>query len=400
MAKQANWPGDFEALAQQYWRGWNEMMRQVADVAHPSPFTSAPGFSIPGFNGPAFAASPFSTPGIGVSGMGGWQDMLGQWSRLAASLGGQPQPDLAGTLNDTFGRFQSQAGNWYGRMQQLAAQVAGQGMGAAEIAAKWKTLLEQNGEGAWLEMFRAMQSPQAHGFEQWYEAVQPLLAGWRSEARGWLGLPTMGLAREHQERLQKLMQAQLDYQDTLAAYRTALAHSAQRAYENFEEKLSEHEAPGLEITSARALFDLWIDAAEDAFSEMALSADYREVYGRMVNAQMKLRQDVQKEIEHATSLIGMPTRTEIESAHRKIAELERAVRRMQRSEAASTTREHAAPAKHSSAKPVPARKAAPKPSSVKPVAKKTVARKAPEKNATAKKAPARKTPQKTVKRNR
>lgn len=398
----ANWNGDFDALARQYWAGWNEMMRQAAGVqaAPVSPFGGmGPGFAMPGFGAPAFAqpAWPSAMPN-----MGGWQDALMQWGRFAQSMGAQQPPDLNATLNDTLGRFQQQAGDWYGRMQQLAAEFTGQAASAGDIAERWKQLLEQQGEGAWLEMFRSLQSPQMHGFDQWYESVQPMLAGWRNEARGWLGTPTFGIGREHQERLQKMMQAQLDYQGTLATHNAMLSKSAQRAYENFEKKLAEHESPGLEITSARALFDVWIDAAEDAFADMALSADYREAYGAMVNAQMRLRQDVQKEIEHATGQLGMPTRTEIEAAHRKIAELERIVRRMMRGEAAPKARE----TRDEAPKRPAARRTAAKPTSkpAKPArkapAKKTAVKKSTAKKAASKKTLAKKTTRKTVKRSR
>lgn len=406
-----DWSGDFDALARQYWNGWNEMMRQAAAVqaAPASPFSGmGQGFAMPGFGSPAFAqpAWPGAMPGVG-----GWQDALSQWSRIAQSMGGQRPPDLASTVEATLGRFQQQAGDWYGRMQQLAGQYAGQAVDASEIAARWKDMLESQGEGAWLEMFRSLQSPQMHGFDAWYEAVQPMLAGWRNEARGWLGLPTFGLAREHQERLQKLMQAQLDYQDTMAAHNAMLSKSAQAAYANFEKKLAEHEMPGLEITSARALFDLWIDAAEDAFADMALSPGYRETYGAMVNAQMRLRNDVQKEIEQATGLLGMPTRTEIEAAHRKIAELERLVRRMARGEAASASTSRVADGK-AAPRRAPARTTTRKPASTpvvkkaatrKPAAKKaakTVTRKATTKRAAPKKSATKKTARKTVKRSR
>lgn len=410
-----DWSGDFDALARQYWNGWNEMMRQAAgaQAAPASPFAGmGQGFAMPGFGAPAFAQPAW--PGA-MPGMGGWQDALSQWSRIAQSMGGQRPPDLADTVEATLGRFQQQAGDWYGRMQQLAGQYAGQAVDAGEIAARWKEMLESQGEGAWLEMFRGLQSPNMHGFDAWYEAVQPMLAGWRSEARGWLGLPTFGLAREHQERLQKLMQAQLDYQDTMAAHNAMLSKSAQAAYANFEKKLAEHEMPGLEITSARALFDLWIDAAEDAFADMALSPDYRETYGAMVNAQMRLRNDVQREIEQATGMLGMPTRTEIEAAHRKIAELERQVRRMARGEAASASSSRVADGK-AAPRRTPARKSAPKPASApvvkkatkkaatrKPAAKKatkTVAKKAAAKRVTPRKSAAKKTARKTVKRSR
>ena len=400
MANHGDWTADFEALARQYWTGWNEMMRQ-AGASGAMPGARAPGFGMPGFGGPALGLPQ------GMGGMGGWQDMLAQWTRAAMAMGAaQPQAGFGGTMHDTLGRFQAQAGDWYGRMQALAAQVAGQGLGAAEIASKWKELLEQNGENAWLEMFRAMQSPQAHGFEQWYEAVQPMLQGWRNEARSWLGMPAFGVAREHQERLQALMKAQLDYQESLAAHNEVLLRSAQEAHENFERKLSAHEAPGLEITSARALFDLWIDAAEEAFAAMALSGDYREVYGRMVNAQMKLRQDVQREIEQATGLVGMPTRTEMEAAHQKIAQLERLVRRLQRQGDAATDEPVAArraPARKAPARAAaktaaatPARKPAKKAVATKKVAKRPAKRKATQ--------PTRATPakaaRKTVKRSR
>ena len=396
----ANWNSDFDTLARQYWAGWNEMMRQAAGAqsAPVSPFGGlGPGFAMPGFGAPAFAqpAWPSAMPN-----MGGWQDALGQWTRFAQSMGAQQPPDLNATLNDTLGRFQQQAGDWYGRMQQLAGELSGQAVSAGDIAERWKQLLEQNGEGAWLEMFRSMQSPQMHGFDQWYESVQPMLAGWRNEARGWLGTPTFGIGREHQERLQKMMQAQLDYQDTLAAHNAMLSKSAQQAYENFEKKLAEHESPGLEITSARALFDLWIDAAEDAFADMALSGDYREAYGAMVIAQMRLRQDVQKEIEHATGQLGMPTRTEIEAAHRKIAELERIVRRMMRGDAAPSPRAagDAAPKRPAARKATT--KPASKPSARKTPARKAAAKKAASKKTAAKKTPAKKTARKTVKRSR
>jgi hypothetical protein len=41
---------------------------------------------------------------------------------------------------------------------------------------------------------------------------------------------------------------------------------------------------------------------------------------------MQLRAGVQKEVEFASGLFGMPTRAEMDAAHRKIADLERALR--------------------------------------------------------------------------
>ena len=47
------------------------------------------------------------------------------------------------------------------------------------------------------------------------------------------------------------------------------------------------------------------------------------------NAQMRLRAGLQREVEQMSERIGLPTRSEMDAAHRRIAELERSLRRLQ-----------------------------------------------------------------------
>src|SRR5690606_33293613 len=122
-----------------------------------------------------------------------------------------------------------------------------------------------------------------------------------------------GFAREHQERLQAQAKAGLRWQDALAAYNALMAKVSQDAFDRFESKLAEREEPGRQIGSVRALFDLWVDAAEEAYAEAALSADYRKAYGELVNAQMQLRATTQAIAEQVANLLGLPGRTELDS---------------------------------------------------------------------------------------
>jgi hypothetical protein len=80
----------------------------------------------------------------------------------------------------------------------------------------------------------------------------------------------------------------------------------------------------------------------------------------MVNAQMRLRAGVQKEVELAGAMFGMPTRTEVDAAHRKIAELERALRRMRDAKPDAAPRPPP-PAANASSKPAAKKAAAKKP---------------------------------------
>jgi class III poly(R)-hydroxyalkanoic acid synthase PhaE subunit len=286
----------FEALARQYWSAWGDAMR-----------ASPPNMG--------------TTSGTAAGGNGGipnWQDAIDWWSRMAQ--GGNADANAA------VERFNAQARDWYGQMQQIAAQFAGRDAGAADIVAAWKRALGDLGGNPFPDMFRAMRGQGAQGFEQWSEAAQPYLEAWRKEGSSWLGMPTFGIGREHQQRWQKLAQAQLDYQQQEAAYNALMLQSSQRAYELFEQKLREREQPGRQLTTARALFDVWIDAAEEAYAQMALSPEFRAASGARVNAQMRLRQAVQGEVERTSALFGMPTRSDLDTAFRKIADLERSLR--------------------------------------------------------------------------
>ncbi|HBK47330.1 MAG TPA: hypothetical protein DDZ67_13040 [Xanthomonadaceae bacterium] len=129
-------------------------------------------------------------------------------------------------------------------------------------------------------------------------------------------------------RSEALARAQEEYQAQAQAYAAQLKAAVERAFGVFESKLAGHEQAGSQLTSARAMFDLWIEAAEEAYASVALSEEFREVYGAFANAQMRLRAALQREIEQVSDRLGMPTRSEMDAAHRRIAELERVVRRL------------------------------------------------------------------------
>lgn len=351
MAHNAQWPGDFESLARQYWTSWGEMMR----------------------NGP--------TPSAPHTGAQGLHEAVDWWSKLAH--GGR------GEVNDAVEKFNVQTRNWYGQMQQVAAQFAGQNSSPADITREWKKALGAVGENPFPEMFRSMRGQGQQGLDQWIEDASPYLEAWRREGASLLKLPAFGHGREQQERIQSLMRAQVEYQEKTSAYNALMLKASQGAYELFENKLAEREEPGRQLTSSRALFDLWIDAAEEAYAGIALSPEFRTVYGELVNAQMRMRGGVQQEIEQLSAMFGMPTRTEIDSAHRKIAELERALRRLRDAAFEST---EVAPSRPSPKQTVPASKvtkraavktkvapaaksAARKPAVKKPAVKKPAARK-------------------------
>ncbi|WP_386823573.1 class III poly(R)-hydroxyalkanoic acid synthase subunit PhaE [Lysobacter brunescens] len=332
-------PGDADAMARQWMNAFGDAMRA---------FSGQP--------------QPPQDP---------WQAAFETWSRMA----GVGRRDAAADMVE---RFSAQARQWLGMMQQVAGQFAGRDASPADIAGAWKQAMGGQGGNPFAALFEGMAGRGQAGFDQWHAQAAPILnamlggmlmGGLRQEGLGLLRMPAFGMNREHQERLQALVAAQIELQEKNDAYNQRMLAIGQDAFVRFERKLAERSEPGRQLKSARALFDLWIDAAEEAYAEVALSHEFRRLYGELVNAQMKVRAGIQREVELFCDLFGMPGRTEVDAAHRRIAELERQVRRLRT----------AAP--QAQAKPAPSKQAPQKPVAVPGVPKVDVAVKSPAKPA-------------------
>ena len=218
--------------------------------------------------------------------------------------------------------FNRQSSDWYAQMQQVAARFSGRDHSAGDVAAAWREAFA--GTHPFAGLMDGMRGPGLETIAQWGEAGMPSLHGLRAETAAALRMPAFGFTREHQERLQALALAQLRWQEAQQEYARLMAKASRDAFSRFESRLASHEEPGRQISSVRALFDLWVDAAEEAWAELALSHEYRHAFGALVNAQMRQRAAAQAIGEQVASTYGWPERGELDSAHRKIAELERA----------------------------------------------------------------------------
>lgn len=250
-----------------------------------------------------------------------WAESIAQWTRLV-STDTPPEVQALGA------RFQHQAGDWLGMMQQVAARFAGRDTSAAEVAGAWREAVQAGqGDDLLQWMLGAARGGSALNDQPWLrEFAKAAQSGFGGG--DWLNAPAFGPAREHQARWQALLKIQQEYQARAEAYVDTIRSVLDDAFKRFEAKLAEHEVPGSQLTSARAMFDLWIDAAEEAYANVALSEDFQRIYGELANAQMRLRAASQSELERACDAMGVPTRTEMDAAHRRIAELERQVRRL------------------------------------------------------------------------
>lgn len=290
-------PENALALGQQFWQSWTDFAQSQASQA--SKATGAAG------------AMPT---------MPNWHEGLEFWSRLT---GKNPSHDAAHAIEQMTAHGQRLM-----QMLQAIAQQVGEGkpVSATEFSRTWKELL--GGGNPMLETLRSLGTQGAQGWEQLMQGVEPVLAQLRGERNTVLGMPAFGLNRERQEHLQAILRAQAEYGEKLAAYSSLLAKAGERGLEYFEAKLAERSEPGRQLDSMRAVYDVWIDAAEEAYAESALSPEFRRVYGEMVNAQMQLKLLMQRELDHQFGQLGLPNRSEVDGAHRKIHAMQRELREL------------------------------------------------------------------------
>ena len=208
-----------------------------------------------------------------------------------------------------------------------------------------------------VDALRGISGEGAKGFEDMYREWTKLAKPLEADARSFMTMPAFGMNRESTERQQALMQGFADYQEKNNRYNALMFKASRLGLDKFESKLGERSEPGREITSMRGLYDVYVDAAEEGYAEIALSDEFREVYGAMVDAQMRVRQMVQGEVERSTASMGMPGRTELDSVHKRVHDLRRRVANLEEQLAAALASMNAVAPAAPESTPKPAAKA-------------------------------------------
>src|SRR5690606_13752491 len=116
--------------------------------------------------------------------------------------------------------------------------------------------------------------------------------------------------------------AWLESVQATARYQELIQRANTQGMQRLQQKLLE---PGRQVDSLKALYDLWVDASEEAYAEIALSDEFRDVYGEMVNTQMRARQQT----EQICRQRGVPTRSEVSSLGERLQALRREFRASQ-----------------------------------------------------------------------
>lgn len=288
------------AFGRQLWQQWNDALQSAAPVA------------------------PAQMPDFGAA-LRNWNSVLG------------PGSTDAGRAADKLGMHGQQ---FLTLMQELVQRASSGSAAAADLSSLWRGALGGDGNPM-LDALRQVSAEGARGWEQLVQSAGEAVEPAKAQLASLLKVPGFGLGRERQAQIAELVAAQAAQVEAAQAYQRVLLKASEQGMERFEGKLAERSEPGRQIDSMRGLYDLWIDAAEEAYAQVALSPEFREVYGNLVNSQMRAKRLQQKEVERHCRDIGVPTRSELDGVLHRLHDLQRDLRSLR--SALHSTSEDATP---------------------------------------------------------
>jgi class III poly(R)-hydroxyalkanoic acid synthase PhaE subunit len=192
-----------------------------------------------------------------------------------------------------------------------------------------------------------------------------------------LSSPGIGYFREPQEKQQQGMQLAIEYHQSNFAFNQAFLRVAIESIQGFQARLLKLET-GSAPKSLRELYDMWVEVSEKHYAEFAMSEEYQELYGDMVNRLMILKKHYSEITDDFLRAMNLPNTREVDTMQQRLQQLRRENIQLRKD-----VKEIKSMLQQSSTKPAPVTKA---PSARKkvvastvPVRKKAVTRKAPAK---------------------
>ena len=143
-------------------------------------------------------------------------------------------------------------------------------------------------------------------------------------------IPSVGYSREQNAKILRMFDAFVDLRKVNIKYRTVLAQALEQAVERTMAELAKLANEGKQINSVRELTRLWLNQADQVFTEMYASTDYVDLQHEMSATGMRFRIEQRDVVEMFLNTLGMPTRSELDDAYRSLYEVRKEVKALKK----------------------------------------------------------------------
>lgn len=142
--------------------------------------------------------------------------------------------------------------------------------------------------------------------------------------------PGFGITREIQQKMLQGFGSWTEYRRATNEYQLVLSRTWEHIYQQVLEEMMKRAEAGKPIESLSDMMRLWTTAADAGLEEIFRSPEYLEAQNNMVNSAMRYRIDEQEIAELFMQSTYVPTRSEVDEAHRNIYELRKEVKALRK----------------------------------------------------------------------
>jgi class III poly(R)-hydroxyalkanoic acid synthase PhaE subunit len=234
---------------------------------------------------------------------------------------------------------------WQPALEQYIAQLRSQMADAGDVNKFMKNstqLWQQYGQEMqksgqpWLNMW--MQFPQQMGTmtgsrDKANPLIEMMNLAWDSynQTLGRMtNMPSLGLMREFNETINRSFVSWQENQRISLEYQVLLGDAMLSAFEALMQKLLEKAKAGETIDTQNELLTLWVAVADEVFLQLFHSERYATLQSQYVNSSMALRQQQRALTEILLRMNDLPTRSDLDEAHKNIFELRKEVKALKK----------------------------------------------------------------------
>lgn len=262
-----------------------------------------------------------------------WADSFDLWRKACMAPN---QPDVKQVMDKSM----DMARGYFTMAEQIGKQMS-KGAKPAEAMTQWleqlKDSMGQFGSmpGAELNDFMQQWFKPASSWQQMAGMLNPAMMQMPGMGSGafnmgeamdpmgkMLSAPGIGYYREPQEQQQKGVQLGIDYQQANYKFNQAFLKVSMESIQGFQQRLMSADSEDTP-KSLRQLYDLWVEVSEQHYAEFAMSEEYQELYGDMVNRLMTLKIHYGKMTDDTLRQMNLPSTTEVDTMQMRLQQQRR-----------------------------------------------------------------------------
>jgi class III poly(R)-hydroxyalkanoic acid synthase PhaE subunit len=143
--------------------------------------------------------------------------------------------------------------------------------------------------------------------------------------------PALGLSREYVAELATAFETWQQHRRAEFEFYAIVNEGGMRTFEALMQRLVQQAQQGNPIQTPRQLIDLWVEIGDTVLTELFRSERYSQAQANLVNSSMKLRLAQRTLLEDWLQLNDLPTRSELDEAHKTIHGLRQEVKALKKS---------------------------------------------------------------------